>query len=112
MALHFWRHLHLLSADFTAYNVANLPDNSRILSNAHLKTGGINALSWTRPNRLRTYPFHHEVPRRTTLLAEVRENLERDGCAVLKGYLTSYGIASLTQEANSVADKGDETTHC
>ena len=43
---------------------------------------------------------------RDALLEGVRTDLARDGCAVIKQFLTSRGIAALTAEADSVADKG------
>lgn len=55
---------------------------------------------------LARYPIQHEGPERDTVLAAVRQDLARDGCAVLKGFLNADGIAALTQEAESVADKG------
>ena len=58
---------------------------------------------------LERYPIHREGPERTALLAGVQGDLARDGCAVLKGFLTSDGIAALTQEANGAADKGHKS---
>jgi hypothetical protein len=40
------------------------------------------------------------------LLETVRADLERDGCAVLKGFLTADGVAALTAEAESVSEQG------
>lgn len=58
---------------------------------------------------LERYPIHRESPERTEILAAVQEDLALDGCAVLKGFLTSNGISALTQEADSVADKGHKS---
>jgi len=58
---------------------------------------------------LERYPIHKKGPERTAILAGVQEKLARDGCAVLKGFLTSDGIAALTQEAESVADKSHKS---
>lgn len=58
---------------------------------------------------LERYPIHRQGRKRETILADVQENLARDGCAVLKGFLTSTGITALTQEADSVADKGHKS---
>lgn len=55
---------------------------------------------------LARYPIHQPGPARDAVLAQVRADLERDGCAVLKGFLTPQGVAALTQEAEGVADKG------
>jgi Phytanoyl-CoA dioxygenase (PhyH) len=52
------------------------------------------------------YPINQEGAARDTLLNKVRVDLERDGCAVIKQFLTSEGIAALTAEADQVADKG------
>lgn len=55
---------------------------------------------------LALYPIHKDGPKRDAVLARVREDLERDGCAVLKGFLTQYGVEALTQEAESVSKMG------
>jgi len=55
---------------------------------------------------LERYPIHEEGLERDFILAKVQGDLARDGCAVLKSFLTSDGIAALTQEADSVATKG------
>lgn len=55
---------------------------------------------------LAKYPINHDGPARDAVLARVRADLARDGCAVLPGFLTPEGIAALTREAESVASKG------
>ncbi|MBU2982649.1 phytanoyl-CoA dioxygenase family protein [Lentibacter algarum] len=55
---------------------------------------------------LESYPFHQDGEARARVLADVREKLARDGCAVLKGFLTAKGIAALTAEADGVAEQG------
>jgi hypothetical protein len=52
------------------------------------------------------YPIHEDGPGRDALLARVRADLARDGCAVIKGFLTPAGIAALTDEADGVSDQG------
>ncbi|SLN34202.1 hypothetical protein PEL8287_01679 [Roseovarius litorisediminis] len=52
------------------------------------------------------YPIHRDCPERDAVLLQVRADLARDGCAVLKGFLTAEAIRALTAEAESVADKG------
>lgn len=52
------------------------------------------------------YPVHEDGPARDALLTQVRADLARDGCAVIKGFLTPAGIAALTAEADGVADRG------
>lgn len=52
------------------------------------------------------YPIDQKGPSRDAVLDKVRADLARDGCAVLKGFLTEVGIAALTEEAEGVADKG------
>lgn len=49
------------------------------------------------------YPIHENGSQRDAILAGVRDDLGRDGCAVLKGFLTNEGINALTQEAESVS---------
>ena len=58
---------------------------------------------------LERYPIHREGPERKAVLTTVQKDLARDGCAVLKGFLTSDGIAALTQEAEGVADRGHKS---
>lgn len=55
---------------------------------------------------LTRYPIDMSGPMRDALVARVRADLAQDGCAVIKGFLTEAGIAALTAEAESVADKG------
>jgi hypothetical protein len=52
------------------------------------------------------YPIDESGAARDALLKRVRSDLDRDGCAVIKQFLTPEGIAALTAEAESVADKG------
>ncbi len=52
------------------------------------------------------YPITQEGTKRDGLLKRVRTDLERDGCAVIKQFLTPEGIAALAVETDSVADKG------
>ena len=52
------------------------------------------------------YPIHRDGPVRDALLEQVRADLSRDGCAVLKGFLRPEAIAPLTAEAEAVADRG------
>lgn len=58
---------------------------------------------------LARYPINVEGPEQDAILARVREDLARDGCAVLKGFLTSEGVAALTHEAEGVADQGHKS---
>jgi hypothetical protein len=51
-------------------------------------------------------PINLAGPKRDALVAKVRADLDRDGCAVIKRFLTSAGIAALAAEADGVADKG------
>lgn len=55
---------------------------------------------------LAEYPIHTEGPERTAVLNKVRADLARDGCAVLKGFLTPAGVDALRMEADGVADMG------
>ncbi|MEM7733363.1 MAG: hypothetical protein AAF280_11350 [Pseudomonadota bacterium] len=52
---------------------------------------------------LSDFLIHEQSERRNAVLAQVRADLAKDGCAVLKGFLTQKGIAALTQEADSAA---------
>ena len=53
-----------------------------------------------------TFPINQEGASRSALVARVRSDLARDGCAVIKRFLTPAGIEALAAEAESVADKG------
>jgi hypothetical protein len=58
---------------------------------------------------LETYPISTPGPQRDAVLARVRGQLELQGCAVLKGFLSPTGIAAAVAEADGVADKGHRT---
>lgn len=53
---------------------------------------------------LSRYPING--PGRDAVLADVRADLARDGCAVLKGFLTPAGVQAIAAEADAVADRG------
>lgn len=55
---------------------------------------------------LKRYPIASDGDQRDALLVKVRADLERDGCAVLKGFLTAEGVAALTAEAENVSEQG------
>lgn len=55
---------------------------------------------------LETYPIHLAGPERDALVASVRADLRRDGCAVIRSFLTPRAIEMLTAEADSVAGQG------
>jgi hypothetical protein len=55
---------------------------------------------------LERYPIHHDGPERSAVVARIRSALRRDGCAVIKGFLTARGVAELAREAEEVAEKG------
>jgi hypothetical protein len=71
--------------------------------------GAIMATNVTDLINLAKYPIHKAGADRDAILTRVREDLARDGCAVLKEFLTEVGIAALTEEADSVADKGHKS---
>lgn len=50
------------------------------------------------------YPIH--TPERSRILEKVRADLAKDGCAVLKGFLTAQGVNEVAAEADKVADRG------
>lgn len=52
---------------------------------------------------LETYPINQQGPARDALIREVRAQLDEDGCAVLKSFLTPRAVALLAAEADSVA---------
>ena len=52
------------------------------------------------------YPIHIDGIERDALVAQVRADLEKDGCAVLKGFLLPAAISALVREADAVAHKG------
>jgi hypothetical protein len=52
------------------------------------------------------FPINRDGAERNALVERVRADLSRDGCAVIKGFLTPKGIEALALEAESVADKG------
>ena len=52
------------------------------------------------------YPLDQDGPERTRLVSQVRADLDRDGCAVLRGFLTAAGVAAIRAETDAVADRG------
>lgn len=55
---------------------------------------------------LSRYPIASDSAARDAVLAQVRADLNKQGCAVLKGFLTPQGVAAAVAEADAVADKG------
>ncbi|MBV2360584.1 phytanoyl-CoA dioxygenase family protein [Thalassococcus sp. CAU 1522] len=54
---------------------------------------------------LARYPIDMPGAALDAVLARVHAQLDRDGCAVLPGFLTAQGVAALAAEADAVADK-------
>ena len=54
---------------------------------------------------LERYPIDRPGPERNRVITDVRASLARDGCAVLKGFLTPQAITAITAEADQVADQ-------
>ena len=52
------------------------------------------------------YPIGSHGTDRDAVIAKVRADLARDGCAVVKGFLTPKGVDALVKEADGVADRG------
>ena len=55
---------------------------------------------------LERYPILPQSSGRKSLVAKVRADLAKDGCAVIKGFLNNSGIEVLRAQAEAVADKG------
>ena len=53
-----------------------------------------------------SFPIDKDSAERSALVARVQSDLARDGCAVVKRFLTPKGIQALATEAERVADKG------
>jgi hypothetical protein len=58
-----------------------------------------------------SFPINRDSAARSTLVKQVRSDLSRDGCAVIKRFLTPEGIDALAAEAESVADYGHRSFH-
>lgn len=52
------------------------------------------------------YPIHIDGAEKDALIARVKADLARDGCAVIRSFLTTAAIEALTQEADGVAENG------
>ena len=52
---------------------------------------------------LADYPIDQTGNKLSTVIDQVRNNLESDGCAVLPNFLTKKGIAELIRETNKIA---------
>jgi len=57
---------------------------------------------------LQNYPINQNGAERDKLVESVRAQLQHDGCAVIKGFLTEEGVQACKHEADGVSDKG----HC
>ncbi|NKB52929.1 MAG: hypothetical protein GKR97_12010 [Rhizobiaceae bacterium] len=55
---------------------------------------------------LERYPIDQSGPARDRTISAVRQDLTRDGCAVLKGFVKPEGVQHLCREAESVRDRG------
>ena len=55
---------------------------------------------------LERYPIEQEGPARDKILSQVRADLAKDGCAVIKGFLSAQGVETLRKQAESVAERG------
>ena len=55
---------------------------------------------------LDAYPIHRDGPGRDAVVAKIRAQLARDGCAVIRSFLTPEAIRLLTAEADGVAGQG------
>lgn len=58
---------------------------------------------------LTRYPINIAGAKRDAVLAEARAALARDGCAVLKAFLTPAGVSALVAEADRVAEHAHRT---
>jgi len=54
---------------------------------------------------LEAYPVHQPGPVLQAAIDNARRQLAKDGCAVLKGFLSPAGVAAMAAEAEGVADK-------
>ncbi len=59
-----------------------------------------------------SFPIDQDGTERSVLVERVRSDLSRDGCAVIKRFLTPKGIDALATEAESVADYGHRSFNC
>jgi len=55
---------------------------------------------------LQRYPIDQDGEGRAAVVTGMRANLDTDGCAVLKGFLTPEGVRQVRAEADQVCDKG------
>ena len=60
---------------------------------------------------LEQYPINTEGSAYQSVVATVREQLASDGCAVLRSFLTTDGIASAAAEADAVSDCGHQSNN-
>ena len=58
---------------------------------------------------LKDYPIDQDNEERSSLLASVRRDLQNDGCAVLKNFLTKQGIEALVSETDSVSQQAHKS---
>ena len=58
---------------------------------------------------LKDYPIDQDNAERSSLLASARRDLQNDGCAVLKNFLTKQGIEALVSETDSVSQQAHKS---
>lgn len=56
------------------------------------------------------FPIFEGGENRAALVKQVQADLADDGCAVLKGFASEAGLASMLKEANGVAHRGHKST--
>lgn len=54
---------------------------------------------------LSKYPINKHNNKRHDLIQKIRTQLNLDGCAIIKSFLTPYGVKEITNEAEGVVDK-------
>ncbi len=53
-----------------------------------------------------TYPINGNSSAREAVVADVRASLQKDGCAVLRGFLSQEAVEKITAEVDEVVDQG------
>ena len=51
---------------------------------------------------LKKYPIGQLSPKLDTIFNQINIDLEKDGCAIVKDFLTNLGIKELTKEADDI----------
>ena len=61
---------------------------------------------------LSNYPIDQPSDRLSIVVDQVRSDLKKDGCAIIRGFLSKEGVSELIKETTSVAHYAHHSSAC